>query len=49
MALASVGNPIIIFLDEPTTGLDPSNKLEIWRLIEDLKKDRLVVLTTHSM
>lgn len=49
VAIASVGKPCIIFLDEPTTGLDPSNKLEIWRLIENLKKDKLVVLTTHSM
>lgn len=37
------------FQDEPTTGLDPKNRLSLWKVIESLKKDRLVVLTTHSM
>jgi len=36
-------------LDEPTTGLDPKSKRQVWQMIENMKKDRLVVLTTHSM
>src|SRR3546814_4338229 len=42
-------SPIDSLQDEPTTGLDPKNRLMIWKFIEGLKKDRLVVLTTHSM
>lgn len=38
-----------MFLDEPTTGLDPRNKIKLWKVIEEQKKNRLVVLTTHSM
>ncbi|KAF2072723.1 hypothetical protein CYY_005964 [Polysphondylium violaceum] len=47
--LALIGNPKIIILDEPTTGVDPANRLYLWRLIKSMKKDRLVLLTTHSM
>jgi ABC-type multidrug transport system ATPase subunit len=36
-------------LDEPTTGLDPKSKRDVWELITELKKDKLVILTTHSM
>jgi energy-coupling factor transporter ATP-binding protein EcfA2 len=47
--MANIGDPEVIFLDEPTTGLDPKNRLQLWKIIEAMKKDRLVVLTTHSM
>ncbi len=49
LAIATVGNPKIIFLDEPTTGLDPKVRQQVWTLIEKLKKRKSVVLTTHSM
>ncbi len=39
----------ILFLDEPTTGLDPISREEIWSLLLDLKKDRLIFLTTHYL
>lgn len=39
----------IIFLDEPTTGLDPISRKELWGLLEKLKKDYLIVLTTHYL
>jgi ABC-2 type transport system ATP-binding protein len=49
-ALAIVGRPEIAFLDEPTTGLDPHGRREIWRLIRELRDDGVtVVLTTHAM
>ena len=49
-ALAIVGRPEIAFLDEPTTGLDPHGRREIWQLIRDLRDDGVtVVLTTHAM
>ena len=49
VAIALLGNIKIIMLDEPTAGLDPRNRLEIWSIIERIKQNRVVVLTTHSM
>ena len=39
----------LIFLDEPTTGLDPITKRAVWRTIENAKKDKIILLTTHSL
>ena len=48
LALALVNDPHLVFLDEPTTGLDPQVRLEIHTLIEELKAaKRTVLLTTH--
>jgi ABC-2 type transport system ATP-binding protein len=48
LALALVNDPQLLFLDEPTTGLDPQIRLEIHGLIEEMKAEkRTVVLTTH--
>lgn len=48
LALALVNDPQLLFLDEPTTGLDPQIRLEIHSLIEEMKaENRTVVLTTH--
>lgn len=49
VAISGVGNPKIIILDEPTTGMDPINRRSAWKLIRDMKKDRVLILTTHSM
>lgn len=49
IALAGIGGPRIIMLDEPSTGIDPLNRRRIWNLIRELKRDRIVVLTTHLM
>lgn len=48
LALAMVNDPQLVFLDEPTTGLDPQVRLEIHKLIEELKDaKRTILLTTH--
>ena len=47
--ISSIGNPSVIFMDEPTTGMDPITRREVWKLIQDLKKNRVIILTTHSM
>jgi ABC-2 type transport system ATP-binding protein len=50
LALALVNNPEIIFLDEPTTGLDPQSRRALWEIIHNLKEnDKTVILTTHYM
>ncbi len=50
IALAVVNDPELVFLDEPTTGLDPQARLSLWEVIEKLRlRGRTVVLTTHYM
>lgn len=50
LACALVGNPDLLFLDEPTTGLDPQARRQLWDLITQFKKDgRTILLTTHYM
>jgi ABC-2 type transport system ATP-binding protein len=50
VACALVGDPEILFLDEPTTGLDPQSRRQLWGLIEQFKsRGRTVLLTTHYM
>jgi ABC-2 type transport system ATP-binding protein len=50
VACALVGDPELLFLDEPTTGLDPQSRRQVWDIVDGLKKrGRTVVLTTHYM
>src|SRR5580658_4852605 len=50
MACALVGDPDFLFLDEPTTGLDPQARRQLWELIEKFKlAGRTILLTTHYM
>jgi len=50
VACALVGDPELLFLDEPTTGLDPQSRLQLWDIIENFKRrGRSVLLTTHYM
>jgi ABC-2 type transport system ATP-binding protein len=50
LACALVGDPEVLFLDEPTTGLDPASRRQIWEIVERLKeRGRTVLLTTHYM
>src|SRR5918999_3264487 len=50
LACAIVGDPELLFLDEPTTGLDPQARRQVWELVEQLKAaGRTILLTTHYM
>lgn len=49
LGISLVGNPSIVFLDEPTTGLDPENKRQIWDILSNCKEGKCMILTTHLM
>src|SRR5690554_6925720 len=49
LARALIHDPEVVILDEPTTGLDPNQLLEIRKLIRDIGRDKIMVLSTHIM
>ena len=49
VARALIHNPLVLFLDEPTTGLDPQSRRAVWEYIQGLKEKMTIFLTTHYM
>ena len=49
LAQAMIHDPEVLILDEPTTGLDPNQIIEIRKLIRDLGKEKTVILSTHIL
>jgi len=49
LAIALVGSPAVIFLDEPSSGMDPKSRRKMWDIIMKERTVRSIVLTTHSM
>ncbi|CAI5478776.1 unnamed protein product [Closterium sp. Yama58-4] len=50
VAISLIGNPLVVYMDEPSTGLDPASRKLLWDVVKKAaKKDRAIVLTTHSM
>ena len=49
VALAYIGAPKVVVLDEPTTGMDPYNRTFVWQMIEERRSKLTPLLTTHSM
>ncbi|MGS0681968.1 ABC transporter ATP-binding protein [Shewanella sp. 125m-7] len=50
LALSLINDPMLLFLDEPTTGLDPQARLHFWQLVREIKlQGKTVILTTHYM
>ena len=49
VAVAAMANPSVVYLDEPTTGMDPLHRRQVWDMVQQLRANRIIVLTTHSM
>ena len=50
MARALAHEPQVLFLDEPTSGIDPQTRINLWRILEDLNRSgQTILLTTHYM
>jgi len=52
VAIAMIGNPTVVFLDEPSAGMDPQARWFMWKVISKIstmRKNSAVILTTHSM
>mgnify|MGYP000996597296 CR=1 FL=1 len=50
LGMALFGNPKVIFMDEPTSGMDPESRRAIWNIIRELRSEgKCIVLTTHHL
>ncbi|EGG18297.1 hypothetical protein DFA_03791 [Cavenderia fasciculata] len=49
ISISILGDNKLVLLDEPTTGLDPGSRRDIWDIIESIKQDKTVLITTHNM
>lgn len=49
VASALCGDPMVVFLDEPSSSLDPGSRIGLWEIIQSISKTRCTLLTTHSM
>ncbi|KAF7072091.1 hypothetical protein CFC21_112353 [Triticum aestivum] len=49
VAISLIGDPKVVFMDEPSTGLDPASRNSLWSVVKEAKKNRAIILTTHSM
>ncbi|KAK7304601.1 hypothetical protein VNO77_42484 [Canavalia gladiata] len=49
VAISLIGDPRVVYMDEPSTGLDPASRNNLWNVVKRAKQDRAIILTTHSM
>ncbi|XP_075112068.1 ABC transporter A family member 7-like isoform X2 [Nicotiana tabacum] len=49
VAISLIGDPKVVYMDEPSTGLDPASRHNLWNVVKRAKQDRAIILTTHSM
>lgn len=49
VAISLIGDPKVVYMDEPSTGLDPASRNNLWNVVKRAKRDRAIILTTHSM
>ena len=48
-ATSSPGNPRLVYLDEPSTGLDPESRRQLWHAVLAAKQSKCIILTTHAL
>ncbi|KAL8130675.1 hypothetical protein V2J09_019830 [Rumex salicifolius] len=49
VAISLIGDPKVVYMDEPSTGLDPASRNNLWNVVRRAKQERAIILTTHSM
>ncbi|KAF4403201.1 hypothetical protein G4B88_027972 [Cannabis sativa] len=49
VAISLIGDPKVVYMDEPSTGLDPASRNNLWNVVKRAKQERAIILTTHSM
>ncbi|WKA08388.1 hypothetical protein VitviT2T_026115 [Vitis vinifera] len=49
VAISLIGDPKVVYMDEPSTGLDPASRNNLWNVVKRAKQGRAIILTTHSM
>ncbi|KAK1611123.1 hypothetical protein QYE76_034796 [Lolium multiflorum] len=49
VAISLIGHAKVVYMDEPSTGLDPASRKSLWSAVKQAKQDRAIILTTHSM
>ncbi|KAI3440614.1 ABC transporter domain-containing protein [Psidium guajava] len=49
VAISLIGDPKVVYMDEPSTGLDPASRKNLWNVVKRAKQERAIILTTHSM
>ncbi|KAF8052340.1 hypothetical protein N665_1570s0001 [Sinapis alba] len=49
VAISLIGSPKVVYMDEPSTGLDPASRMNLWTVIKRAKANSAIILTTHSM
>ncbi|KAM3191967.1 hypothetical protein ACQJBY_069292 [Aegilops geniculata] len=49
IAISLIGDAKVVYMDEPSTGLDPASRKSLWTAVKQAKQDRAILLTTHSM
>ncbi|KAK4568293.1 hypothetical protein RGQ29_003892 [Quercus rubra] len=49
VAISLIGDPKVVYMDEPSTGLDPASRSNLWSVVKRAKQNRAIILTTHSM
>jgi ATP-binding cassette subfamily A (ABC1) protein 5 len=49
IAIALIGDPRVLILDEPTSGMDPQSRRAVWSLLQSIRGDRVILLATHFM
>lgn len=49
VAISLIGDPKVVYMDEPSSGLDPASRKDLWNAVKSAKQNRAIILTTHSM